>query len=409
MWQLKSGSPPTGAYLVTCTHVVADNNSITTNSECRYPGQNFLLWRRHLRKAEFAVLTALQTFADREGNCWPSRKKLSELTGYHVTKISKITTRLVELGILEKIGRGGRSSCRYRVLVSKYYAPEKLVPIAEDFPGDFAGARGATPPPKKVVCGIGVTAAVTPGGHPEDAVELSKNQLQHLEEELQRTQQELKELRVLQEAERQKNSQQIRAMVEKIRSSQTHIESPEKTNQNRVDDTQQEMGSEPGSILLERDETPPPVTVQNREKPTAMKEKTPPSGADEALIFPPGIEPVFALALLGILDDITLKQRVLDELAGQLKSNHIRNPYGYLKTLAERAINGHFIPNAGIRIAKSRQRQTAGDLRLRQAEAAIDQRLKEYEKQHSPAPPERQPRSASNPLREWLSREKSTP
>jgi len=56
-------------------------------------------------------------------------------------------------------------------------------------------------------------------------------------------------------------------------------------------------------------------------------------------------------------------QLVLDELAGRMKTTHVRNPIGYCATLIVRIQRGDFTPELGIRVAEQRagerQRQTA--------------------------------------------------
>ncbi|QBQ53392.1 helix-turn-helix domain-containing protein [Nitrosococcus wardiae] len=77
----------------------------------------------HLTFREFRVLVALYAFADQKGRCWPSRQRLTELTGISPEHISHITTALEKKGWLKKIGNGGRSkSSRYQLFI-----PQDLV------------------------------------------------------------------------------------------------------------------------------------------------------------------------------------------------------------------------------------------------------------------------------------------
>lgn len=64
------------------------------------------------------ILLAIFSFRDETTNLiFPKRKTLAERAGYSEAIISRTTTQLVELGWLEKIGKGGRSSpCKYKIL-----------------------------------------------------------------------------------------------------------------------------------------------------------------------------------------------------------------------------------------------------------------------------------------------------
>ena len=69
-----------------------------------------------LGKRELKVLIAIAAHKDHDTNeCWPSRTRLSELTGIHKVNISTSTSKLVELGYLKKKVRKGRSNI-YQVL-----------------------------------------------------------------------------------------------------------------------------------------------------------------------------------------------------------------------------------------------------------------------------------------------------
>ncbi len=72
---------------------------------------------RRLSAAHYRVLIALLSFRGRDTNLvWPSRERVSEITGYPVDKISRLTTELVRYGWIEKSQRGGRA-CEYRIRV----------------------------------------------------------------------------------------------------------------------------------------------------------------------------------------------------------------------------------------------------------------------------------------------------
>ena len=71
---------------------------------------------KRLGKRELKVLIAIAAHKDQETNeCWPSRARLSDLTGILEVNISTSTSKLVELGYLKKKVRKGRSNI-YQVL-----------------------------------------------------------------------------------------------------------------------------------------------------------------------------------------------------------------------------------------------------------------------------------------------------
>ena len=66
---------------------------------------------RRLTLVEIRILLALALHASPDGECFPSRTRLSELTGIHETTISKTTTRLAQRGWLRKErGHTGRAN-----------------------------------------------------------------------------------------------------------------------------------------------------------------------------------------------------------------------------------------------------------------------------------------------------------
>ena len=94
-----------------------------------------------LGKRELKVLIAIAAHKDHDTNeCWPSRTRLSELTGIHKVNISTSTSKLVELGFLKKKIRKGRSNI-YQVLqpeddlkqVSKPKQVSKEIPSSSHF------------------------------------------------------------------------------------------------------------------------------------------------------------------------------------------------------------------------------------------------------------------------------------
>lgn len=65
---------------------------------------------RRLKFEALKVLMALAKHADTNGQCYPGRKLLAEMTGIHPVNVSKATRILVELGWLTKQRRNARSS-----------------------------------------------------------------------------------------------------------------------------------------------------------------------------------------------------------------------------------------------------------------------------------------------------------
>lgn len=74
---------------------------------------------RRLTLEQMRVLIALLSFRNKAGDTvWPSRAAIAELTGVHTANISSATSALVQLGWLEKDGKGGYSkSTRYTIKV----------------------------------------------------------------------------------------------------------------------------------------------------------------------------------------------------------------------------------------------------------------------------------------------------
>ena len=96
---------------------------------------------KRLGKRELKVLIAIAAHKDHDTNeCWPSRTRLSELTGILEVNISTSTSKLVELGYLKKKIRKGRSNI-YQVLqpeddlkqVSKPKQVSKEIPSSSHF------------------------------------------------------------------------------------------------------------------------------------------------------------------------------------------------------------------------------------------------------------------------------------
>lgn len=64
---------------------------------------------KRLTLMQIRVLLALFSFRGKNTNLvWPKRNTLGELLGYSENNITKVTTQLVDLGWLKKVGNGGR-------------------------------------------------------------------------------------------------------------------------------------------------------------------------------------------------------------------------------------------------------------------------------------------------------------
>jgi hypothetical protein len=74
---------------------------------------------RRLTLMQLRVLLALFSFRSKNSDVvFPKRKTLAERSGYSEMVISRTTTQLVNLGWLEKEGKGGFSApCHYKITV----------------------------------------------------------------------------------------------------------------------------------------------------------------------------------------------------------------------------------------------------------------------------------------------------
>ena len=87
-------------------------------------------------KRDIKVYLALILHADsKTGECWPSRSRISKLTGIHESHVSSSTNRLVEFGYIQKRHTSGKSN-KYRIVkpVSKTAPVSKSVPVAKSVP-----------------------------------------------------------------------------------------------------------------------------------------------------------------------------------------------------------------------------------------------------------------------------------
>lgn len=99
--------------------------------------------------------------------------------------------------------------------------------------------------------------------------------------------------------------------------------------------------------------TPKPPTESVIETPPQVK---PVVVVPKSLIFPSGISSLLAQEmekrLAGI--EVSNSQALIDELAGRMKVEVIKNPVGYLSALLKKFLSGDFYPELGIQVKKNR-------------------------------------------------------
>lgn len=84
-------------------------------TDIKVPGFKFakvpitVLADRRLTLRQLKVLCALFSFADQDGECWPTKQKLSLRSSIHIKHISECTAALAAFGWLTKTGQGGFS------------------------------------------------------------------------------------------------------------------------------------------------------------------------------------------------------------------------------------------------------------------------------------------------------------
>ena len=104
-----------------------------------------------------------------------------------------------------------------------------------------------------------------------------------------------------------------------------------------------------GDIVM----TPKPPTESVIETPPQVK---PVVVVPKSLIFPSGISSLLAKEmekrLAGI--EVSNSQALIDELAGRMKVEVIKNPVGYLSALLKKFLSGDFYPELGIQVKKNR-------------------------------------------------------
>jgi len=105
-----------------------------------------------LTKRQIKVLGALLSFRRKDTNTiWPTREKLSERCGLPVNRISQITTELVNMGWLVKVGKGGFSKAtRYQIIVPELETVTKTVTLPKTVRGSGYQNGKGLPLPKTV-------------------------------------------------------------------------------------------------------------------------------------------------------------------------------------------------------------------------------------------------------------------
>lgn len=83
----------------------------------------------------FSVLLAIVSFMDRNGTCYPSQRKLSELTGQSVNTVNKLINELLEIKVdgrhilkRKKAGEGFRKRSEYYITVGEMTATDGEIP-----------------------------------------------------------------------------------------------------------------------------------------------------------------------------------------------------------------------------------------------------------------------------------------
>jgi len=107
------------------------------------------------------------------------------------------------------------------------------------------------------------------------------------------------------------------------------------------------------------------------------------AGYEAELIFPACISLELQPAARRLLAPLNGQaQALLDELAGRMATQQIKNPIAYLRGLVQRAKAGGFMPEAGIAVAAARHRQEE----IRQAKAAREEAFREQIRRSKPPP-----------------------
>jgi len=130
------------------------------------------------------------------------------------------------------------------------------------------------------------------------------------------------------------------------------------------------------AILHIEESTGDLLQPQNTASPPAGELLAPAAvGGGEALIFPTRLLPQERDAAQRLLSHLAGQHQVLlDELAGRLQTERVRNPLAYLRGLIQRAAAGQFVPELAPRIAAERDR-IRQESEARHAQEAEERRL----------------------------------
>jgi hypothetical protein len=102
-------------------------------------------WNQKVSSPLKLVLLAFANFADDSGKCWPSRSRLSELTGFNPRQVQRIMKKLRDGGFIFPIAyaAGGRNkSTVYQMTFEKGDIPDSLLERKGDIPDSLSDDKG---------------------------------------------------------------------------------------------------------------------------------------------------------------------------------------------------------------------------------------------------------------------------
>ena len=103
----------------------------------------------NLTDSEYRTLSAVATYADKNGWCWPSQSKLAEIRGVSRKTINQHVKRLNSLGYLNVIARaredGGQTSNMMQVKMDYPYQPDEKTPLLRQEVTPPVTSEGYTP------------------------------------------------------------------------------------------------------------------------------------------------------------------------------------------------------------------------------------------------------------------------
>jgi predicted transcriptional regulator len=262
----------------------------------------------------------------RTGTAFPSRDLIAKLAGLHVNSVSRSMRRLEDLGFIERQHHGGpgnRTTYRFPLFdrdkpATAIHVPAQttaLVSAPVPCPAEVYSNRSVSEPaPAPILSNQTIT---TPSGiesyphHHSDTSEQGKPE-------------EKSALRgcFLEKAEKEPEQE------------------PDSQNgtcddQNRVPDLHQGRNDRVGQA------TAPERHANAMTYPTTLS---------------PGLIPAFLAALASIPSQAD-KQTLLDELEGAMQMKEIRNPVGWLRSIARLFLVGQFIPEHAGRVQRERKRR----------------------------------------------------